>query len=119
MFQANPDDNGWEDEAICYGELCSREEAREGLDKLLLKRLGGGLLDPVNHLSGGRKRDGVLKERSSVMGPHDIYHGPARFLRMLHQKKHSRLHLKEQRQEGTKGRLSDSISRKWLCRATW
>lgn len=104
---------------FAMGNCAPERRPRGRLDKLLLKRLGGGLLDPVNHLSGGRKRDGVLKERSSVMGPHDIYHGSARFLRMLHQKKHSRLHLKEQRQEGTKGRLSDSISRKWLCRATW
>lgn len=83
---------------------CAQERGPKArLRNLLLKRLGSGPMDPLKHLSRARNRDGVLQEGSNVVGPHDVYHRPKRFLRTLHQQKHHWLCLKEQRREEMKG----------------
>lgn len=41
-FQASPDDKGWEDEAIRYGELCSREEAKREAGQALAGEIRRG-----------------------------------------------------------------------------
>lgn len=88
---------------FAVGEVRSRERTKGEAGQLLLKRLGSGPMDPLKHLSRARNRDGVLREGSNVVGPHDVHHRPTRFLRTLYQQKHHWLCLKEQRREKMKG----------------
>lgn len=89
------------------GKYALERGPRMQLDKLFVKRLTMWLMDPLNHLSRARSRDGVIQTRSLedslfMAQSHDVHGRPTRFLRMLYQQKHGQLGLKGQRQDKVK-----------------